>query len=238
MINWQTEREEQEKCWIEHGLPLVDDPLVKAISANRRISFSETSAQDIERCIAAASDAMPGDNIAEERLRERIRDKVNMSSEHFSLAVVNVGDVSRTMKAGGRSIPLSHHPGQPTVLERFVLNGYPHVTCIIEAKSFRTNRISQFARRFYRVIGVCEDAPGRAIMVQGHEDNVEILVLCHYNCPKGHISWVIWRVRFGPLVLSEQAKRERDATSQEYKGKGTPKNKRWKVKDDRCTRCQ
>ena len=109
---------------------------------------------------------MPGDNISEEKLQERIRDKVNMSSEHFSLAVINVGDVSRTMKAGGRSIPLSRHPNQPTVLERFILNGYPRVTCIIEAKSFRTDRIIQFARRFYRAIGFCEDVPGQAIMVQ------------------------------------------------------------------------
>ena len=46
------------KPWTEHTLPLVPDPLVRAISANRRI--------------AAASDAMPGDYISEEKLKGRI----------------------------------------------------------------------------------------------------------------------------------------------------------------------
>ena len=78
-------------------------------------------------------------------------------------------------------IPRSHHPDQPTVLERFILNNYAHVAHIIEAKSFRTDRIIRFARRFYRVIGFCEDVPGQAVMVQGHPDNIEIIVLVRYN---------------------------------------------------------
>ena len=54
----------------------------------------------------------------------------------------------------------------------------------IEAKSFRTDRIIRFARRYYRVIGFCEDVLGQAVMVQGHPDNIEIIVLVRYNCPK------------------------------------------------------
>ena len=153
------------------------------------------------------------------------------------MALINVGGVSRAMKAGGKRSPRSHHPDQPTVLERFILNNYARVAYVIEATSFRTDRIIRCARRFYRVIGFCEDVPGQAVMVQGHPDNIEIIVLVHYNCPKGHISRVVWRVRFGPIVLSEEAKRERAASAQPFKGKRTPPAMRWKVKEDRCTRC-
>ena len=96
---------------------------------------------------------MPGDYISEVKLRERIEHQINISSEHLSMALINVGTVSRAMKANGKIIPHSRHPDQPTVQERFVLNSRPHVTFLIEADSFRTNRIINFSRRSYRVIG-------------------------------------------------------------------------------------
>ena len=37
------------------------------------------------------------------------------------MALINVGGVSRATKAGSEVIPHSHHPNQPTILERFVL---------------------------------------------------------------------------------------------------------------------
>ena len=104
------------------------------------------------------------------------------------MALINVGTVSRAMKANGKIIPHSRHPDQPTVQERFLQKSYPRVTFIIEAGSFRTDRISNFARRFCRVIGFCEDVPGHEVMVQTHPDNIETIVLVHYSCPKGDTS--------------------------------------------------
>ena len=77
-------------------------PIVKAISENRRIAYSETQPFDLQQCINAASDATPGEYFTEDRLRERITHKIKMPSEHLSMALINVGDVSRAMKAGAR----------------------------------------------------------------------------------------------------------------------------------------
>ena len=169
-----------------HGLPLVPDPLVKAISENRRIAYSETQPFDLQQCINAASDAMPGDYITEDRLRERITHKINMPSEHLSMALINVGGVSRAMKAGGKVIPRSRHPNQPTVLERFVLNNYAHVSYIIEAGSFRTDRIIKFARRYYRVIGFVKMFLVRRSWCKFVRTTLRLLSLCTTTAQKTH----------------------------------------------------
>ena len=120
-----------------------------------------------------------------------------MSSEHLSLTLINVGTDSRAMKDNGKIIPHSRHPDQPTVQERFVQNSYHRVTFVIEADSFRTDLISNFARRFCRVIGFCEDVLGHEVMVQKHPDNIETIVLVSYSCQKGNTS----RGLFGESVL-------------------------------------